>query len=211
MSKIQVIPTIIEGTVEAVSGKLSRIEGLVKRVQIDVVDGLFADNLTVTPRDLKEVDFDELKIDVHLMVEDPTEWISECLMIKPDRVIGQVERMGSQWGFVEGLEENEVKAGLALNIHTPLESLETELLERVAVVLLMGYEAGEGGQALNEKVFNKIEELRERYEGLIQVDGGVKADNVRKLIAFGVDEVAVGTFLWSGDVEQRLKEIANEA
>jgi len=95
-----ITPIIMESDLKVVAAKmLSLKEKSVDRVHIDIGDGLFSDLLTIAPSDLQEIDTANMKMDIHLLVDDPSEWIEECVALNPKRLIGQIERMGSKCNF----------------------------------------------------------------------------------------------------------------
>lgn len=139
-------PIIMEESLEVVENKVQLLRQRGEaRVHFDIGDGLFSELLSVTPADLASINLEGLGIDIHLLVDDPTEWLQECVVIKPKRVIGQIERMGSQTGFVEEVIAEGAIAGLALELATPVASLEKEALEKCEVVLLLSVPAGTSG------------------------------------------------------------------
>ncbi len=204
---MNIYPAILESTKRGVKEKVELVKDLVDRVQIDVIDGLFVDNLTVTPEDLKDVKWEGLKVDFHLMVDDPMEWVEECVQFEGARIIGQVERMGSQGLFLEWIAGYGREGGLALDLDTPIEALETESLEEAKVIVLLAVRAGYQGQKFDERVKNKIRQLRQIYRGEIVVDGGIDKKKIDELEKMGADGVAIGSFLWQGRTREKLKEL----
>lgn len=186
----------------------------VNRVHVDIIDGQFVDNLTVTPMDLTIVEFEEMKLDLHLMVEEPMDSVFECEAIREylpiHQIIGQVERMSRQEDFVHEVRRNGWKVGLGLDVFTPLEAVDEESWSDLDTLLLMGIEAGYQDQMFNVQVLQKIKELRELPQAkhvTVLVDGGVKVTNITRILQAGADEVAVGSALWkSNDPLQVINE-----
>ena len=198
MGSLAVIPDVLLRDPVDIQAKITAVAGLAERFHVDIIDGVFADNLTVTPADLGGVDFGTLAIDLHLMVDDPTSWVGECVAIKPGRIIAHIERMGRQRVWVDAVRTYSPAAvGLALDLFTPVSSLDEEVLEGATAVLLMSVKAGYSGQAFHPQVLAKVRELRSRYEGRIIVDGGVTPEVVPSIAQAGADEVAVNSYLWS--------------
>lgn len=204
---MKIIPAILTGSASTAERQLSEVaaDGRLELVQLDVIDGWFADNLTLTPVDYSQISFASLEAEFHLMTEEPLDYVFELLeyqhQIPVRSVIGQVERMSHQTEFIQQIKGSDWQAGLSVDLFTPLESLEPEALLKVDVVQLMAIEAGFQGQELVDTVFEKITELQELREALqvqftIAIDGGVKVGNLARLKQAGVDAACVGSALW---------------
>jgi ribulose-phosphate 3-epimerase len=203
-------PSILTGSIEEAKLQASLVSsfGKVEAVQVDIIDGLFVDNVTITPTDLIEIDFAELNIDLHLMTEEPLDYVYETMEYKdimPIRaMISQVERMSNQADYVEIVKKNSWKVGLSLDLHTPFEAIEEASWQELDVVQLMAIEAGYQGQKFQESVLEKIKTLvvlRQKLDRKIEIiiDGGVKPNVVEQIIDAGADGVAVGSGLWKSD------------
>lgn len=218
---VQIIPAILTNNPEELREKISRVEGLarlaesdsrrMRRVQIDIVDGIFAKNKTVGLEVLEGMET-ALLLDVQLMVKEPMDWVERCTSILADRVIGHVETMGSQEEFVAKVAGSGAKVGLGLDLDTPIEAIEENLLTSLDVVLVMSVKAGFGGQEFEPRILEKIEKLKKLKEGdpnpfSICVDGGVNMDNIKQIIEAGADEVAVGSSLFEGDIEENISKL----
>ncbi|MFH1967074.1 MAG: hypothetical protein ABIJ03_01040 [Patescibacteria group bacterium] len=175
-------------------------------VQMDVIDGQFADNLTLTPVDLAQLDFGQLKADLHLMTEEPLNDVYELHGVKeqvPVRaVIAQIERMSHQADFIEEVRKKDWWPGFSLDAFTPLSEIDETSWSQLKLVQLMGIEAGFQNQKFLSQVLNKIEELvalrlDKGLEFEIVVDGGVKEECLVQIKAVGADSVAVGSAIWS--------------
>lgn len=181
--------------------ELAKESRLLEAIQIDIVDGIFADTHTFTPQDLVDIDFGELQIDFHLMTEEPMDYVWEleeyCRHLPIRSVFGQIEKMSYQEAFLEEVKKQDWKAGLALNLYTPIEAIDENSWDWMDAILLLGAEAGESGQKLNPFVFEKIAEAREKIlkgEPMrIFVDCGVNKDTVAKLQSAGVDSVTANS------------------
>ena len=200
-------PSILTESVREAQTELLEISEIpgIDIFQIDVLDGQFADNLTVTPADLAELNFDKEKIDLHLMVEEPLDYVYETIDYKhalPVRaIIAQVERMSHQRPFIDEVRKHEWQVGLSLDLYTPLDAIDDASWEDINIVQLMGIEAGFQGQEFHQSVLFKIQELRDflkkhKLSPEVVIDGGVKFDNIQPLLDAGADSVAVGSGLW---------------
>jgi ribulose-phosphate 3-epimerase len=201
-------PALLSDSVDEIQKQLSIAQSLesVEVVQIDVIDGQYADNMTVTPLDLVDLDFHNLKIDFHLMVEEPINYVSEIIQCEeqlPVRaVIAQIERLSHQAEVLSELKKNKIQAGLSLDLFTPIESIDLSSASDIDLIQLMGVEAGFQGQSLHQSVFKKIADLMQWLKTYdlsaeVVVDGGVKLDNILLFKQAGVDAVAVGSLLWT--------------
>lgn len=196
-----ITPIIMESDIEEVEKKLSVLhERKSPRVHIDIGDGLFSDLLTIAPADLQQVDLGQMAIDIHLLVDDPTEWLEECVALKPERIIGQIERMGSQEAFLDSVQNYGVSGGLALKVETPIGSISKELLTTCKTILLLAVPAGTTGSPFDERVIPKIVELRKIYSGSILIDGGINKETYSRVMGVGATEVGENSAFWKGEI-----------
>jgi len=213
-------PAILSDSLEEIAHQLTIAQSLedVGVVQIDILDGLFADNLTISPSDLTQLDFGNLKIDFHFMVDEPMDYVHEMadyLDLLPVRaVLAQVEKLSFQQEFIKELNKYRIKPGLSLDLFTPLDAIDQEVYDQLSYIQLMAIEAGFQGQQLNKYIYQKIDSLKKlinehRLNLQVIVDGGVNLDNIHKLKKAGVDVVAIGSMLWSAEDPQVIaKEVS---
>jgi len=179
---ITIIPAILEKSLGEFEKKLSLVWGNVSRVQVDVIDGVFADAKTIGPEDLGQIDT-IVAFDAHLMVEKPEEWIKRCLAGGIDRVFGQVEKMKDKVAFIGDAQAEGLAVGLAYDIETPLDGLE-KYINDLDAVLLMSVKAGKQGGKFDERVLPKIKQIRKLSKKIdIVVDGGLNEENIKRCIA----------------------------
>ena len=212
---IEIIPAILTDNIEELREKIGSVEGKAERVQIDIIDGEFADNKTIDPSQLEGITT-KLNLDYHLMVIEPIKWIDKCVKAGADRIIGHIEEMTSQEDFVSAVEDAGVSAGLAVDLDTPISDLDKKALKRVDVVLIMSVRAGFGGQEFDNNAIDKIYNLNkmrneESFPFAICDDGGVTAENVDDSEESGVDEVAVGQRIFKGDLGDNLEKLFRAA
>lgn len=219
---IKIIPAIMSDNLEDFKKELEKVWSMVSRVQVDVIDGKFAERETMKPEELNMVDT-VVAFDVHLMVEKPEEWISRCVMGGADRIFGQVEKMEDITVFVGDAQAEGVAVGLAYDIDTPVDGLE-EVIDNLDAVLLLAVKAGKQGQKFDERVLEKIKEVRKLSKKVtIVVDGGLDEEKIKKcLVATWAEEMeeetwergvilmdfVVGSELWkAGDIKRRLETL----
>lgn len=219
---VDIIPAILTDNITELTEKVKRVnevsymeEVSVRKIQIDIIDGVFVDNKTIDPANIVGLDTD-LGIDFHLMVKEPINWVEKCANAGADRIIGQIEMMGSQVDFVGKVQETGLYVGLAVDLETPISKLDPVILSNVDVVLLMAVKAGWGGQKFDKGVLGKIKELdeiraRDKTPFKICVDGGETTDVIDDTHYAGADEVVIGQRLFNGDLAENIKRFAEAA
>lgn len=195
-----IIPAILSDSFMQVKEQIERVrqETKLTRIQIDIVDPDFADDITISPIDLAEVKLQGLEVDLHLMTNDPINEVVECSEIKNiHAIIGQVEHMSNQRDFIEHVHSYNLKVGLALDLTTPITAIEANIWADLDMVQVMGIRAGAQGQSFKLETLEKVKEIRQKYPQLeILVDGGVKPENMVAINAAGASTVVVGSYLW---------------
>ena len=207
---IAIIPSILTSNPEEAKELITRCEGVVDRVSIDIVDGKFAKNKTIDPSALSDIDT-TLKIDYQLMVHEPVNWIERCIRGQGDRIIGHIENMSDQLEFLGKVQEAGLYIGLALDLKTDVSEIDPAILTNLDVVLVMSVPAGFGGQEFDKSVLHKVKKLdknriRDKTPFRIQIDGGVKLENISEIQSVGVDEVSVGRRIFEGNLSENIKK-----
>lgn len=212
-----IIPTILESSVSALMEKVKKVKSRTDRIQIDIVDGVFADVLTVSPTDVLDVDFGKLAVDLHLMTEEPVNFLDECADLHTRvtrlRVIGQIERMSNQGNFIDEAHNLNCSAGLALALYTPLSSVRPKVLLDIDCLLLLGVKTGFSGEHFNHSIIDKIKDLRNKWpHGDIIIDGGEDPTHIQMCKKAGASSFAVNSFLWQHDnITVALKQLQEAA
>lgn len=206
---MQVIPTILEKNFTEAELKVLAVKNLVKRIQIDVIDGVFSFGKTFELELINKVEgTDNVLWETHLMVKEPINWIEKSIHINATRIVGQVEMMTNREKFINKVKDAGLEAGLAFDIETKID----EIPEETDVVLLLGRKSGFESHPMDDKVYKKIEELanlrkEKDLDFLIGVDGGINEDNIKKLEDMGVDIAYCGGAVFNGKVEDNLKRL----
>ncbi|WP_020674637.1 ribulose-phosphate 3-epimerase [Geopsychrobacter electrodiphilus] len=171
-------------------------------VHVDVMDGHFVPNITIGPLvvdGLRKVT--ELPFDVHLMIENPDLYIPEFARAGADIITVHQEAVHHLHRTVQLIKSQGKRAGVSINPATPVSSLEV-ILDDLDLVLIMSVNPGFGGQSFIENCLPKIEQLRKMIDarGLrveLEVDGGVKPDNIGRIAAAGADVFVAGSAVFS--------------
>ena len=208
---VEIIPSILTNDTKELAELIGRSEGVVDRVHIDIIDGKFANNKTMDPSALEEIDTN-LKLDYHLMVMKPIKWVEKCAGGQADRIIAQIEMTTNQVDYVGKVQEVGAKVGLGIDLGTPVSSLDPVILTNLDVVLVMSVNAGFGGQSFDKSAIDKIKKLdeiriRDDTPFRICVDGGINERTFKDVVKAQVDEVSIGRLLFKGDLGDNVKRI----
>lgn len=187
---MKIVPAILTSDPAELDGLLRQVRDGRKfeRVQIDFIDGEYANNKTIRPMDCDLIPFFPIKFDAQLMVVENNvwEWCRTAKKMGFDRIIPQVE----------SISEPEKFKCLAMDMHSPVAVLEP-YLPKLKYVLVMSVEPGFGGQKFVEDAQEDIKMLvrlrnEKGYKYKIGVDGGIDQEHLKILENLGVDEAAVG-------------------
>lgn len=173
-------------------------------IHIDVMDGHFVPNITIGPLivdALRKVT--DKPLDVHLMIENPDLYIPDFAKAGADIITIHQEAVPHLHRTVQLIKSLGKKAGVSLNPATPVETLDV-ILDELDLVLVMSVNPGFGGQSFIPSALDKISALRQRItqRGLateLEVDGGVKIDNIREVVAAGADVLVAGSAVFNTD------------
>ena len=212
---VEIIPAILTSSPDEVQELLARVEQVADRVQIDIIDGVFAKNKTIDPSALEKTETD-LYLDFHLMTKEPVNWVEKCARVGADRIIGQIEMMGNQTEFVGKVQAVGAHVGLAIDLETPVSSLDGVILNNLDVVLVMSVPAGFGGQKFDERALDKIkmlDEIRVRDDRPFRIcdDGGITLELINDIHFAGADEVSIGRRIFKGDLQKNMRKYQKAA
>ena len=185
-------------------------------IHCDIMDGVFVPNISFGFPVIEYVKKIAKKpLDVHLMIVDPDRYLARWKETGADILTVQYEACNHLNRTVSEIRRLGMKAGVAVNPHTPVHLLKN-IIPYIDMVLIMTVNPGFGGQSFIMESYNKIAELRKMinkggYKVLIEVDGGVDTKNSRKLVETGVNVLVAGNTVFSSrdpmDTIRRLKNI----
>jgi ribulose-phosphate 3-epimerase len=209
-----IIPSILTDSLEIVQEQITKTQSIgLHRVQIDIIDPEFAEELTIHPIDLLDIDLQGVEVDIHLMTNDPSKDVVECSQIPGIKtIIAQIERMPSQKDYLEHVDSFHIGTGFSLDLYTDVEELEEVALKGASIIQVMGNKAGKQGQAfagapILEKI-SQLHKLREKhgYTYQIAVDIGMTPENATACKQVGADLFTPGSYLWTAPNLQRAIE-----
>ena len=183
---------------------------------IDIMDGLFVPNISYGMPVVKAIKAHaEKSLDVHLMIVDPDRYIAEFARLGSHTLSVHYEACTHLHRSLQGIKNEGMLAGVALNPHTPISVLE-DIITEVDLLLIMSVNPGFGGQSFIENTYKKVSQAKElilktHAKTLIEVDGGVNAQNAPKLVAAGADILVAGNFVFSAsDPEKTIADLKKD-
>ncbi len=212
-----IAPSLLSADFARLAEEIARVErGGAGLIHLDVMDGHFVPNLTIGPAVVRAVRRrTRLPLDVHLMIENPERFVAAFAEAGATSLTVHAEVCLHLHRTIEQIREAGLKAGVALNPATPLQSIEY-MLDQVDLILLMSVNPGFGGQAFIPFVLKKIEELAWRLARIsprpeLEVDGGIKADNCRQIARAGATILVAGSAIFgAGDPQAAIRKMQEE-
>ena len=182
---------------------------------LDVMDGVFVPNISFGIPVIKSIQENaKKKLDVHLMIVNPDKYIKKFKEVGASLLTVHYEACTHLHRTIQAIKNEGIKAGVAINPHTPVNAL-NDILSEVDLICVMSVNPGFGGQKFIKNTFNKIKTLRELREKnknnfLIEIDGGVNIENAKDLIESGADVLVAGSRVFkSNNPIETIKKLKN--
>jgi ribulose-phosphate 3-epimerase len=205
----RIAPSILSADFSKLGDEIKAVEAAgADWIHADVMDGHFVPNITIGPLVVEAVKrVTDLPIDVHLMIENPDNYIRAFAEAGASYISVQVEACTHLNRTVQLIKNCDAHAGVVLNPSTPVKSLEW-ILEFVDYVLIMGVNPGFGGQEFILNSIGKIKALRQQIQDrglavLIEVDGGVNENTIAEISSAGVDIFVAGSAIFGSKDYQK--------
>lgn len=180
---------------------------------LDVMDGMFVPNISFGMPVIAAIAKHAKKpLDTHLMIVDPDRYIKTFADLGVNHLTVHYEACPHLHRTLQAIKAEGMKAGVAINPHTSVNLLE-DTIQDIDIVLVMSVNPGFGGQSFIENTYQKVADLkalinRKKAKTLIEIDGGVNAENAKKLVDHGADVLVAGSFVFkSEDPRATIKEL----
>ncbi|MGM9536067.1 MAG: ribulose-phosphate 3-epimerase [Intestinibacter sp.] len=215
---IKLAPSILSADFARLLEDVKKVEKAgCEYLHIDVMDGHFVPNITLGPGIVKSLRKDvDMVFDAHLMIENPDNYIKEFVDAGCDIIVVHQEACRHLHRTIQNIKSHGIKAGVALNPATPIDTIKY-VLQDVDMVLLMSVNPGFGGQSYIPVVTEKIKELKALIDEMgldidIEVDGGVKPSNISEVVNAGANVIVAGSAIFStGDIDEAVKSLRENA
>jgi ribulose-phosphate 3-epimerase len=200
---VKIAPSILSADFSKLGEEILAVEkGGADYIHVDVMDGHFVPNITIGPLIVEAIrPITKLPLDVHLMIENPDQYIEAFAKAGADFITVHVEACRHLHRTIHHIKSFGVKAGVVLNPATPVETIQ-HIIGDVDMVLLMSVNPGFGGQKFISEVLPKIRQVKQLAEqkGLeleIEIDGGVNPETAKLCIEAGANVLVAGSAIYN--------------
>jgi ribulose-phosphate 3-epimerase len=214
---MKIAPSILSANFSELASEIKDVEnGGADYIHIDVMDGHFVPNITMGPIVVESIrPLTSLPLDVHLMIENPDNYIASFANAGADYITVHVETCPHLHRTIQLIKDHNVKAGVVLNPATSPETVK-QVLPDLDMVLLMTVNPGFGGQSFIESVVPKIEQIRQWANDVnpsleIEVDGGINPETAAKCAKAGADVFVAGSAIYNQQDRKAAIELIRKA
>ncbi|WP_029200455.1 ribulose-phosphate 3-epimerase [Oribacterium sp. NK2B42] len=180
-------------------------------LHVDVMDGVFVKSISLGMPVIKSArSACDIFFDVHLMIVDPIRYIEEIAASGADGITFHLEAAEDPMAVIDKIHSLGKHAGISIKPGTDVATLKP-YLDKVEMILLMTVEPGFGGQKIIPESFDRIKAVRKMLEDAgsnadLEVDGGIKKDNVQEIVKAGANVIVAGSAIYAGDAAANVKE-----
>jgi ribulose-phosphate 3-epimerase len=213
---IKLAPSILAADFNVLGEQIKIIEGAgVQYLHVDVMDGNYVPNISFGTPVIKSIrKYSKLIFDVHLMVKEPIRLLDDFKDAGADIITVHEEACSDLSATIGKIKEMGLKVGVSLNPKTDIKKLD-HVLKDIDMVLIMSVEPGAGGQSFIPSTLQKIKDLKAKTATLgltidIEVDGGIRADNVLEVLKAGANVIVSGTSIFHGDILENINRYNEE-
>ena len=207
-----VIPALLEKSEPVLMEKIQKLKTFARRIQIDIADNTLVRNKTISLKSISQLP-KGMKVEVHLMVRNPAEFLGQCLRLRADLVICHIEAFPELEGlheFIAKAKKLKLRIGIAINPETSSRFVEP-YLHFIDSVMFMAIHPGFQNQKFIYSTIKKVRKFRKSHpKAFIEVDGGIKKGIAKKVAKAGANGVVIGSAITQHDMQNALKEFKEE-
>nr|WP_274600278.1 ribulose-phosphate 3-epimerase [Persephonella atlantica] len=207
MSEIKMIaPSVLSADFSKLGEEIKKVEkGGADIIHLDIMDGRYVPNITFGIPVVESIrPITELPFDAHLMIVEPEKYVEDFIKAGVNMISFHMDATIHSHRLVEKIKNLGAKAGVVLNPATPVNTLE-EIIHYIDYVLIMSVNPGFGGQKFIPQTLQKVKKLKilmeetGRTDILIEIDGGIKEENIREVSAAGVNIFVAGSSVFKAE------------
>lgn len=202
---IRICPSILNANFDNLPNEIMRVSEVSDLLHLDVMDNVFVPNFTFDlERSLEIIQLSALPVDVHLMISHADEKATSFVTTNTASITVHLEACSDPIATLRLIRARNVRAGLAIKPHTPIEAVK-ELLTEIDMLLVMTVEPGFGGQSFMDSMLPKVQTARRwlQQKGLsdtwLQVDGGISLTTIRRAFDAGADTFVAGSAVYKAE------------
>lgn len=207
--QVKIAPSILSADFGKLNEEIASIEVFADMIHVDVMDGHFVPNITIGAIVVKCIK-SKLPLDVHLMIENPENFIKDFVEAGAERIVVHSEASKNLAQVLNKIKEFGIKAGVSIKPKTPVDDIK-DVLNIVDEVLVMTVEPGFGGQEFMNDMVGKIKQLREMgFDKDIAVDGGINAETGKICREAGANILIAGSYIFKAEDRRKAVESLKE-
>lgn len=212
---IKIAPSILSADFGRLAEEIKTVEDAgADMIHVDVMDGHFVPNITIGQPVVKSIrKITDLPLDVHLMIQEPDKYLKEFAEAGADILTIHPEANTDLGWALQAMKDLGVKTGVALKPETPLKKIE-DYLDDIEVVMIMTVKPGFGGQVFLPGSLTKLRELNQRFNGEIEVDGGINKNTLVDAVQAGANILVAGNAVFGskhpGEALKELRKLADK-
>lgn len=199
---LKIAPSILSADFAKLGEEITAVERAgADYIHVDVMDGHFVPNITIGPLIVEAIrPVTKLPLDVHLMIDNPDQYIEDFAKAGADYITVHVEACRHLHRTIHHIKSFRIKAGVVLNPATPVNTIE-HILKDIDMVLLMSVNPGFGGQKFIPEVLPKIRKVKEMADSIgkeieIEIDGGVNSETAKLCVEAGANVLVAGSAIY---------------
>ena len=208
---VRLSPSILSANFANLQGDLDKTKDTgLEMIHIDVMDGIFVPNISFGFKIISDIrDKNDYFFDTHLMIEEPIRYIDEFKKAGSDRITVHYEACKDIRATLKAIRDAGMEVGLTAKPETDPKEL-LEYFDLIDLILVMSVRPGFGGQKFMEETKETMALYREyidknKLDIKIQVDGGIKTENVREVLDLGVNEIVAGSDVFAKDIKAQIQ------